>query len=77
MRCRRVLYGDPAPEDHFDTIMSSLYVQVLRPLCWTGLLDEVGEDRISAADRVFAKTPLWREPLRLTTDSEVRSAVRH
>lgn len=74
---RRVLYGDPAPEDRFDTIMSGLYVQILRPLCWTGLLHEAGEDRISAADRVFAKTPLWRAALRLTTDCEVRSAVRH
>lgn len=37
---RRELYGEPEAGGEFDPTVSSLYVQVLRPLCWTGLLHE-------------------------------------
>lgn len=30
---RRVLYGDPKPGEQFDHLLSSLYLQVLRPIC--------------------------------------------
>ncbi|MSU91910.1 hypothetical protein GE300_20340 [Rhodobacteraceae bacterium 2CG4] len=73
---RRVFYGEP--EGGFDTMMSGLYVQVLRPLCWAGLLEKQdGASRYRSEDAVFFKTPLWRSALGLDTDAEVLPATRH
>jgi len=73
---RRVFYGEP--ESGFDAMMSGLYVQVLRPLCWAGLLEKQdGASRYRSEDAVFFKTPLWRSALRLDTDAEVTPATRH
>lgn len=75
---RRALYGKPASDACFDAVLTSLYLQVLRPLCWTGLLRE---DRADGPRRLeismFTKTPLWRAVLRLDTDDIVSSATRH
>ena len=74
---RRTLYGDPDANDKFDYTLSNLYVQVLRPLCWTGLLHEQQSVGSRVEDRVFTKTPLWRVALHLDTDKNVTRAVRH
>ena len=75
---RHALYGEPDREERFDETLSSLYVQVLRPLCWTGLLREDRADGLSRTERsVFTKTPLWRAALRLATDDEVRPVTLH
>jgi len=74
---RRELYGEPESEGGFDTTVSTLYVQVLRPLCWTGLLHEQRQDGFRFSTSFFSKTSLWRAALRLTTDDMVQPAVRH
>lgn len=66
---RRVLFGAPDPRGHFDYILSCLYIQVLRPLCWTGLLHmDRAKSLLSTERSVFTKTPLWEAALRLETD---------
>jgi hypothetical protein len=75
---RRALYGEPDPATGFDQVLSNFYIQVLRPLCWAGLLHEYqasGEFRTE--QRLFTKTPLWRAALSLDTDNMVRPAIRH
>lgn len=63
---RRVLYGEPDVDEPFDYLLSGLYLQVLRPLCWTGLLQEERTERLRRTEQsVFMKTPLWRAALRL------------
>jgi hypothetical protein len=63
---RRVLYGEPDVDEPFDYLLSDLYLQVLRPLCWTGLLQEERKGRLRRTEQsVFMKTPLWRAALRL------------
>lgn len=75
---RQVLYGDPNPGDRFDQVLSNLYIQVLRPLCWTGLLEENrAKGLLRTQKSVFTKTPLWKVALKLETDSMVRQATRH
>ena len=74
---REVLFGPPDPGPGYDPIAGNLYVQVLRPLCWLGLLQVVGEERMSSRENVYAKTPLWRAALRLDTDAALQSVVRH
>ena len=74
---RRELYGEPEVGDEFDPTVSSLYVQVLRPLCWTGLLHEQRQDGFRLSTSFFTKTLLWRAALQLKTDDLVKPAVRH
>ncbi|MEQ9260566.1 MAG: hypothetical protein RIG84_15885 [Roseovarius sp.] len=75
---RQVLYGDPNPAVGFDDVLSSLYVQVLRPLCWTGLLKETrAKGLLRTRESMFTKTPLWRATLRLETDGMVQRETRH
>ncbi|NKB53197.1 MAG: hypothetical protein GKR98_17885 [Boseongicola sp.] len=76
---RRVLFGEPDPAGGFDDVLSRLYIQVLRPLCWTGLLEENRAKGLLLRTResTFTKTPLWRAALRLETDRMVRPQTRH
>lgn len=77
---RRVLYGEAenGPYSSYDDVLSSLYLQVLRPLCWAGLLQQLrGKDRWRTEDAVFMKTPLWKAALELETDSIVTIVPRH
>ena len=75
---RKVLFGEPDPAGGFDDVLSSLYIQVLRPLCWTGLLEENrAKGVLRTRESTFTKTPLWRAVLRLETDALVRPETRH
>ncbi|TYO89265.1 hypothetical protein [Oceanicella actignis] len=76
---RRVLFGEPeaGPLPRYDDVMGQLYIQVLRPLCWAGLLQqEHGAAGYRFEEAVFMKTPLWRAALRLETDGVARGAAR-
>ena len=74
---RETLYG-PHDAPGYDDALGGLYVQVLRPLCWAGLLVEHGvPGTVSFGPRTFIKTPLWRAALQLNTDSQVQPATRH
>lgn len=75
---RKVLFGEPDPDDRFDQALSNLYIQVLRPLCWTGLLEENrAKGLLRTRESTFTKTPLWRAALRLETDGMAQGATRH
>lgn len=75
---REILYGPHDPAKGYDEALGGLYVQVLRPLCWVGLLVEHGSaGSISFGLRTFIKTPLWRAALQLDTDKYVDIATRH
>lgn len=75
---RKVLFGEPNPSDRFDQVLSNLYIQVLRPLCWTGLLQENrAKGLLRTRESTFTKTPLWRAALRLETDRMMRPQTRH
>lgn len=77
---RRVLFGEPetGPLSRYDEVMGQLYIQVLRPLCWAGLLQqERGTTSYRFEEAVFMKTPLWCVALRLDTDRLVRKQIRH
>jgi hypothetical protein len=75
---RQVLFGAPDPAGGFDDVLSSFYIKVLQPLCWTGLLRMDRTNGLLSTERsVFTKTPLWRAALRLETDGVVGSAIRH
>ena len=59
-------------------MLSRLYIQVLRPLCWTGLLQEIrANGLLRTRESMFMKTLLWKAALRLETDGMVSGAIRH
>ena len=75
---RRALYGEPDSGSGFDQVLSNLYISVLRPLCWAGLLHENQVSGLLRTERIlFTKTPLWRAALSLDTDDMVRPTTRH
>ncbi|EPX85464.1 hypothetical protein ruthe_01724 [Rubellimicrobium thermophilum DSM 16684] len=77
---RRVFFGEPetGPIPRYDEGMGQLYIQVLRPLCWAGLVQqERGTASYRFEEAVFMKTPLWRAALVLDTDPEVAPATHH
>ncbi|MFU8778157.1 MAG: hypothetical protein ACNA7M_10880 [Roseovarius sp.] len=77
---RRTLYGEPerGPGPRYDDILGSLYLNVLRPLFWTGLLHMDRVKGFQSTERsLFMKTPLWKAALKLETDSMVQKATRH
>lgn len=71
------MFGGSEKDALRDTrLRSILYLHVLRPLCWAGLLEEQvqgsGFDRV----RVFVKTPLWTAALDLPPDEhETRPTI--
>ena len=75
---RKTLYGPHDEASGYDGMVGGLYVQILRPLCWAGLLIEHKPSQThSLSDRTFHKTPLWRLVLQLETDKQVQPATRH
>lgn len=77
---RHLLFGkpDPSPFPRYDEVMGNLYIQLLRPLCWTGLLQETRPAKSShSQESLFTKTPLWKAALTLDTDPLVKPATRH
>jgi hypothetical protein len=61
-----VLFGGSEKDALRDSQMRSiLYLHVLRPLCWAGLLEEHRQGRGFDRVRLFVKTPLWAAALDL------------
>lgn len=71
VRLREELYGAPEAGQLYGSLSSCLHQQVLRPLCWLGLLAEQGDERRSRG-RIYVKTPLWRAALHLDADAIAR-----
>lgn len=73
-----VLYGTEAREEGRNHRSSSpFYIQILRPLCWAGLLSECKGGQRFGGERQFGKTLLWTAALRLETGALVKEATRH
>jgi hypothetical protein len=63
---RRTLYGQPDSAGHDETALA-LFIGVLRPLCWAGLIT-MDLSYTTRGDSSVIKTELWRRYLRLETD---------
>ena len=58
-------------------LTGKLYIHVLRPLCWAGLLEEQRNARGLERTRHFVKTPLWAAALPMARADEVTAPTRH
>ncbi|PKP95789.1 MAG: hypothetical protein CVT75_00005 [Alphaproteobacteria bacterium HGW-Alphaproteobacteria-14] len=73
-----ILYGaDDRDEGRNHRLSSPFYVQILRPLCWAGLLSQCEGDKRFGGDRQIVKTPLWTAALSLETGALVKKATCH
>jgi hypothetical protein len=68
--CARLAGGD----DKDCHVKSLVYVHVLRPLCWLGLLHET---RQNPAERFFTKTALWPLALTFEESSQLPPVTKH
>jgi hypothetical protein len=78
-RLCHVLFGGEERDfaRHGWQVAAGFYIHVLRPLCWTGLMDELRSRRGFDRQQLFVKTPLWPAALALETDASLRPVVRH
>lgn len=57
---REALFGRPEPAGSNDRVPGMLWNQVLRPLCWVGLLADITiSEHAHFEDRRYITTPLW------------------
>jgi hypothetical protein len=75
--CSAVFGAGPRDREQQWEAEGELYISVLRPLCWAGLLDEQHSRGGGLATHTYQKTPLWSEVFALKTDGRVRRVVRH
>ena len=62
---------------HDYRLTGMLYIHVLRPLCWAGLLEEQRNGRGLERTRHFVKTPLWAVALPFAPAEGVTASTRH
>ncbi len=73
-----LLYGGEIEDIRHDyTLVAALAINVLRPLCWAGLLDEHRTGTGLTRRRIYTKTPLWAAALALDTDRFLQPVTRH
>ena len=57
---RDALYGPPDPAGAYDRVPGMIWNQILRPLCWVGLLEDVTlTEHAYFEDGRYVTTPLW------------------
>ena len=77
-RLRSILYGSPDAGDVFNRTEHMLESQLLKPLCWIGVLTALEADpREHVTQRTYFKTPLWGAALVFPNDPQVEQPTRH
>lgn len=72
-RLIEVLYGMADSEGydpHYSAVRSTFRINVIRPLCWLGLLWEEPDSKSILSDSTYHKTPLWAASLKLESDNQ-------
>lgn len=75
---REILYGPPDAEQPYDRMPGMIWLQVLQPLCWMGLLAEtMSGERQHFAERVYTTTGLWSEAFLFPFNGQVDLVTLH
>ena len=75
---RQILYVPPDAAEPYDRVAGMIWSQVLKPLCWLGLLAEVkSEERQHLADLRYMTTGLWAAAFSFPVNHERASLTRH
>lgn len=78
-RLCQVLYGPSETDGRHDDIRlkAALFIHVLRPLCWMGLLEEVRSGAGLEREEHYFKTEIWRDAFKLDTDIHLDPVTWH
>jgi len=78
-RLCEVLYGPDKSDGLHDAVRTraALFIHVLRPLCWMGLLEEVRSGEGFEREEHFFKTAVWPDALKLDTDVHLNPITQH
>lgn len=75
---RQILYGKADANVGVDYLPSMIHTQVLKPLCWIGLLVELNSDtQIDFGDRHYVQTQLWETVFDSLFDVPEIESTRH
>jgi len=75
---RKALYGPALSDQHYDRLLGNLWSQVLRPLCWLGLLVESESDtQWRLEERVYRTSVLWSRVFHIPYPVQQVSVTRH
>lgn len=59
---REALFGLPDPAESYDRVPGMIWNQILRPLCWVGLLEDVTlTEHAHFEERCYLASPLWKK----------------
>lgn len=73
---RKTLFDLPDPAAAYDRVPGMIWNQVLRPLCWVGLLEETAtSEHAHFEDRRYVTTPLWVKAFAYTPAGAQLSAL--
>lgn len=74
-----LLYAPGKTDGQHDDIRikAALFIHVLRPLCWMGLLEEVRSGAGFKREEHYFKTEIWREVFKLDTDIHLDPVTHH
>jgi hypothetical protein len=76
--CHLLYASGKTDGQHEDIRMkAALFIHVLRPLCWMGLLEEVRSQAGFKREEHYFKTEIWREVFKLDTDIHLDPDTRH
>jgi len=79
-RLIEVLYGmtdSDGYDPHYSDVRSTFMANVIRPLCWLGLLWEERDGKSMFSDATYCKTPLWTACLKLESDNQAKLRLVH
>ena len=78
VQLREILYGLPASDDTYDLVPGMLWGQVLRPLSWLGLLEQINNDeRQWLSEGAYTTTALWRCAFKFAHDHMLSPRTLH
>lgn len=75
--CEALLQASDIPAGRDPITQLIIFMNVVRPLTWAGLLAEVRSGSGAHGDCVYVKTPLWRAALALPCDAQLPIRALH
>lgn len=75
---RHIFYGMPDPTEGIDRVPFMIHDQIVKPLCWMGLLDKSSTDKnMHLEGRLYVRTPLWGAALNVPFEPVMVMPTRH
>jgi len=75
---RHIFYGMPDPAEGIDRMPFMIHDQIVKPLCWMGLLVNLSTDNKTGLEgRIYVRTALWEAAFHVPFDPMIATPTRH